>query len=102
MPETTASGHTLLGQNWDWLAGVYGRCAILRIRRSDRPSLICYTEAGIVGGKMGVNEHGIGLVENGLVPGHAGRNAYENPFHPLFREILNATTSAQALLPPLP
>src|SRR3546814_6440378 len=77
MPETTASGHTLLGQNWDWLAGVYGRCAILRIRRSDRPSLICYTEAGIVGGKMGVNEHGIGLVEHGLVSGHDGRHKPE-------------------------
>lgn len=99
MPETTASGHTILGQNWDWLAGVYGRCVVLRIRRTDRPSLICYTEAGIVGGKMGVNEHGIGLVENGLVSDHDGRNAYEKPFHLRCREILDADTYDQALLP---
>lgn len=99
MASATASGHTILGQNWDWLAGVHGRCVVLRIRRTDKPSLICYTEAGIVGGKMGVNEHGIGLVENGLVSDHDGRNAYEKPFHVRCREILDATTYDHALAP---
>jgi isopenicillin-N N-acyltransferase-like protein len=99
MADVTASGHTILGQNWDWLAGVYERCVVLRIRRSDKPNLICYTEAGIVGGKMGVNEHGIGLVENGLVSDHDGRNAYEKPFHMRCREILDATTFDHALAP---
>lgn len=99
MPEATASGHTILGQNWDWLAGVYGRCAILRVRRDNGPDFICFTEAGIVGGKMGVNEHGIGLVENGLVSDHDGANAYEKPFHMRCREVLNAETFDIALLP---
>jgi isopenicillin-N N-acyltransferase-like protein len=99
MADVTANGHTILGQNWDWLAGVHGRCVVLRIRRSDRPSLICYTEAGIVGGKMGVNEHGIGLVENGLVSDHDGQNAYEKPFHMRCREVLDASTYDHALMP---
>ncbi len=99
LPEATASGHTILGQNWDWLAGVHGRCTVLRIRRNTGPNLICYTEAGIVGGKMGVNEHGIGLVENGLVSDHDGRNAYEKPFHMRCREILDAETYDFALQP---
>ena len=99
LPEATASGHTILGQNWDWLAGVHERCAVLRIRRNSGPNLICYTEAGIVGGKMGVNEHGIGLVENGLVSDHDGRNAYEKPFHMRCREILDAETYDMALRP---
>ncbi len=99
LPEATASGHTILGQNWDWLAGVHGRCAVLRIRRKSGTDLICYTEAGIVGGKMGVNEHGIGLVENGLVSDHDGRNAYEKPFHMRCREILDAETYDFALQP---
>ncbi len=99
LPEASASGHTILGQNWDWLAGVHGRCAVLRITRSNGPNLICYTEAGIVGGKMGVNEHGIGLVENGLVSDHDGRNPYEKPFHMRCREILDAETYDHALLP---
>ena len=99
MPEATANGHTIIGQNWDWLAGVHERCVVLRISRKNGPNLICYTEAGIVGGKMGVNEHGIGLVENGLVSDHDGRNAYEKPFHMRCREILDAETYDMALLP---
>ena len=99
MPEATLSGHTILGQNWDWLAGVYGRCALLRVRRDNGPDFISLTEAGIVGGKMGVNEHGIGLVENGLVSDHDGANAYEKPFHMRCREILDAETFDIALLP---
>jgi isopenicillin-N N-acyltransferase like protein len=101
LASATASGHTILGQNWDWLAGVHGRCVVLRIRRTDKPSLICYTEAGIVGGKMGVNEHGIGLVENGLVSDHDGRNGYEKPFHLRCREILDAATFDHAMAPVL-
>lgn len=99
MPEASTSGHTILGQNWDWLAGVYGRCAVLRVRRDDGPDFICFTEAGIVGGKMGVNEHGIGLVENGLVSDHDGKNAYEKPFHMRCREILDASSFDLAMLP---
>ncbi len=99
MPEASANGHTILGQNWDWLAGVYGRCVVLRVRRENGPDFICLTEAGIVGGKMGVNEHGIGLVENGLVSDHDGTNAYEKPFHMRCREVLNAETFDIALLP---
>jgi isopenicillin-N N-acyltransferase-like protein len=99
LPEATANGHTILGQNWDWLAGVYERCVVLRITRNNGPNILCYTEAGIVGGKMGVNEHGIGLVENGLVSDHDGRNAYEKPFHMRCREVLDAETYDMALLP---
>ena len=99
MPEASANGHTILGQNWDWIAGVYGRCCLLRVRRDNGPDFICYTEAGIVGGKMGVNEHGIGLVENGLVSDHDGANAREKPFHMRCREVLDAETFDVALLP---
>ena len=99
MPEASANGHAILGQNWDWIAGVYGSCALLRVRRDDGPDFICFTEAGIVGGKMGVNEHGIGLVENGLVSDHDGINAHEKPFHMRCREVLDAKTYDMALLP---
>ena len=99
MAEASAGGHAILGQNWDWIAGVYGRCAILKVRRNGASDFICFTEAGIVGGKMGVNEHGIGLVENGLVSDHDGVNEYEKPFHMRCREVLDAATYDLALLP---
>ena len=93
------SGTTWLGQNWDWLEGVHGRTLVLRISRSKKPSLVCLTEAGIVGGKMGVNEVGIGLVENGLASSHDGRNGRQKPFHMRCREILDADRFEDALRP---
>ena len=99
LPQATTSGHTILGQNWDWLIGVYGNCALMRVKRDNGPDFICYTEAGIAGGKMGVNEQGIGLVENGLVSDHDGLNLYEKPFHVRCREVLDAETFDLAILP---
>ena len=37
LPEMTASGHTLIGQNWDWLQKVRGRVFIMRVKRSSEP-----------------------------------------------------------------
>lgn len=99
MPETTADRGLWLGQNWDWLSGIAGRILMLRIRRSKGPSLLCLTEAGIVGGKMGVNDCGIGLVENGLASDHDGRHPYQKPFHVRCREILDAERLEDALRP---
>ncbi len=99
LPEVTANGHTWLGQNWDWLEGVHGRNLVLRVRRTGKPSFICLTEAGIVGGKMGVNENGIGLVENGLASSHDGRYPFEKPFHVRCREVLDAREYDDALRP---
>ncbi len=99
LPEATADRHTWLGQNWDWLEGVHGRTFVLRVRRKARPSFVCLTEAGIAGGKMGVNECGIGLVENGLASSHDGRNAYQKPFHVRCREVLDAERFDQASRP---
>src|SRR5262249_24967350 len=89
-PEAPADGYTWLGQNWDWLEGVHGRTFVLRARRKEAPSFVCLTEAGIAGGKMGVNECGIGLVENGLPSSPHGRNPYQKPVPLRFRGGLDA------------
>jgi isopenicillin-N N-acyltransferase-like protein len=99
LPEATADGSTWLGQNWDWLAGVHRNTLVLRIRRKSKPSLVCVTEAGIVGGKMGVNSAGIGLVENGLASSRDGRHPHQKPFHMRCREILDADRFEDALRP---
>ena len=99
LPEVTSNNHTILGQNWDWLAGIHNNCVLIRINRSKGTNIIFFTEAGILGGKMGVNEHGIGLVENGLVSNHDGANQYEKPFHVRCREILDSDSFDQALRP---
>ena len=98
-PQVTADRHAWLGQNWDWLEGVHGRTFVLHARRKDKPSFVCLTEAGIAGGKMGVNECGIGLVENGLASSHDGRNPYCKPFHVRCREVLDAERFDEASRP---
>jgi isopenicillin-N N-acyltransferase-like protein len=98
-PEVTADRHAWLGQNWDWLEGVHGRTFVLHARRKAKPSFVCLTEAGIAGGKMGVNECGIGLVENGLASSHDGRHPYCKPFHVRCREVLDAERFDEASRP---
>jgi isopenicillin-N N-acyltransferase like protein len=98
LPEITSNRHTWLGQNWDWLEGVHGRTFVLRVERKERPSFVCLTEAGIAGGKMGVNECGIGLVENGLASSRDGSHPYCKPFHVRCREVLEAEKLDAALL----
>ena len=104
MPEATASGHTMLAQNWDWLERIQGRTFIQRVRRSSvpgegKPDFVGFSEAGIVGSKMGVNAAGIGLCVNGLVTPRDGRTGMRKPFHVRCREILDAWRFDQALAP---
>lgn len=104
LPEATASGKTVLCQNWDWLENVRGRCYVQRIHRSStpgegKPDVIGFSEAGIVGSKMGVNAAGIGLCVNGLVTPLDGSTGLRKPFHVRCREILDAWRFDQALAP---
>jgi isopenicillin-N N-acyltransferase like protein len=104
MPEMTASGHTLIGQNWDWLAKLQGRVFVMRVQRSSesgvgKPDFVGFTEAGIAGCKIGVNSAGVGLCVNGLVTQRDGANGFRKPFHVRCREILDAWTFDKALLP---
>lgn len=104
MPDATASGKTILAQNWDWLEGVLHRTYIQRIHRSStpgegKPDVIGFSEAGIVGSKMGVNAAGIGLCVNGLVSPEDGSTGLRKPFHVRCREILDSWRFDLALLP---
>ena len=98
MGEATAHGGALMGQNWDWLTGVRGHTFMLRARRTDLPDFIGFTEAGIVGCKIGVNEAGIGLCMNGLVSSDDGGTALAKPIHVRCREIFDAWTFDKAIM----
>ncbi len=79
LPEASADGHLWLGQNWDWFPQVRG--AILRTRRADGMTTAAFTEAGIVGGKIGMNSRGLGLVINGLLSNRDDWSRLRTPFH---------------------
>ncbi len=96
-PEITADGHTYIGQNWDWMPGL--ETFVMEIKRDEKPDMVSMTEAGIVGGKIGVNEHGIGMTLNGLVTEKDGEHPFRKPYHVRFREVLDAERMDQAIAP---
>ena len=63
LPTASENGHLLLGENWDWIPEVLG--AVLHTREPDGLETLSFTEAGIVGGKIGLNSAGLGLAING-------------------------------------
>ena len=85
-PHRSASGHTLLGMNWDWRPEVLDFRAVITARCDDMPDHIVVTECGQPG-KFGVNEHGLAVIETGLACGQpysVGQNLFAN----LVRHIL--------------
>lgn len=99
LPLASADGATYMGQNWDWISSIADNLFLMELRRDDGPDMVTMTEAGIVGGKCGVNEHGIGIAVNGLISPDDGKNPFRKPFHVRFREILDADTFDDALRP---
>lgn len=93
--EVTADGNPYLGQNWDWIPDV--DVFVMRVSGDDVASHVAMTEAGIVGGKIGVNEHGIAMTLNGLVTGADGDNTFRLPYHVRFRRVLNSTRLSRAV-----
>jgi isopenicillin-N N-acyltransferase-like protein len=61
--EATTSGHTFIGQNWDFRPPLRGNCHLLFVKKKGKPSFLMHAEAGIIG-HMGLNEAGIGLCVN--------------------------------------
>jgi len=95
MPEKTVRRHVLLAQNWDWIPQVEG--LFLKIRPQTGPQVLCFTEAGVVGGKIGLNSEGVGLAINGLVSNKDDWERLRKPFHVRCWEILNSRTVKEAL-----
>jgi isopenicillin-N N-acyltransferase-like protein len=95
--EVTADDKAYMGQNWDWIPSI--DTFVMDLRRQDGPNMVMMTEAGIVGGKIGVTEHGIGMACNGLISEDDGENPYRKPMHVRFREAMNAERLDKAIKP---
>jgi len=94
-PEASADGHLYLGQNWDWFPAVRG--VGLRVARADGFRMAAFTEAGIVGGKIGMNSYGVGLVINGLLSSRDDWSRLRTPFHVRTWRILHTRTLREAV-----
>ncbi len=84
----SANGHLLMGQNWDWIPQVRG--ALLHTVDPDGMETIAFTEAGIVGAKIGLNVAGVGLAVNGITSTDDDWSRLSKPFHVRCYEILRS------------
>ena len=102
-PVVTDNGHLVIGQNWDWIPDVQG--AIVYATPGDvpgsggrtPPQTLAFTEAGILGGKIGLNTAGLGLVINGITSMSDDWARLDKPFHLRCYEILQQHTLADAV-----
>ncbi len=78
-PPISSNGHLLLGQNWDWIPWVKG--AVLHTVETDGLETMSFTEAGIFGGKIGLNSAGLGLAINGITSTGDDWQRLTAPFH---------------------
>ena len=89
-PGCSATGGTLLAQNWDWVEAQ--RDALILLRSSD---FVTLTEAGMLA-KIGFNAHGVGMCLNILRSIYDGKQPGV-PVHVLLRALLGRTSVADAI-----
>ncbi len=95
LPEVARAGHLLMGQNWDWIPGVAGVVLLVALPSGHR--VLCFSEAGIAGGKFGLNSAGVGLAVSGLLSDADDWSRLGRPFHVRTWEALCSTTLDEAL-----
>jgi isopenicillin-N N-acyltransferase-like protein len=94
-PPATRNMHLLMGQNWDWIPWVKG--AILHTEEPDGLETLSFTEAGIYGGKIGLNSAGLGLAVNGMTTTADDWTRLAEPFHLRCYRILRCHDLASAM-----
>lgn len=93
LPERSAEGHLVLGQNWDWIPDVQG---VVLETEGEPVDVLGFTEAGIVGVKIGLNSAGLGLAINGLMSTADDWERLGPPFHLRCHQMLRQTSVAAA------
>jgi isopenicillin-N N-acyltransferase like protein len=94
LPQASADGHTLIGQNWDWLLHSFQTVVVLEAQQEDGPDFVTVVEAGLLA-KTGMNSSGIGLATNALVTDR-DRGDPGVPYHLVLRGILDAENLSDA------
>ena len=96
LPEASADGTLLHGQNWDWRAECAETGVLLRIRRDDGPDILTFTEAGGLA-RSGLNSAGIALTANALECDRDYKCGPGVPLPFIRRKVLESAYLAQAV-----
>jgi isopenicillin-N N-acyltransferase like protein len=96
MAEASATGHLLVGENWDWLTHCSDTTVVLEVEQEGKPDFVTVVEAGLLA-KAGMNSSGVGIATNALVTdldcGEPGL-----PYHVVLRSFFDAETLTEALV----
>ena len=95
LPEAAENNHLLVGQNWDWIPDV--ECVLTTSIDLDCLQRMAFTEAGIFGGKPGMNSEGVGLAVNGMYSTADDWSRFQKPFHLRCYEVLRSKNIEEAL-----
>lgn len=95
LPDASATGHLLVGQNWDWLPHCCDTVVVLEARQDGKPNFVTVVEAGLLA-KAGMNSSCIGLATNALVTDF-DRGEPGLPYHVILRALLDAESMTQAI-----
>jgi isopenicillin-N N-acyltransferase like protein len=95
VPEASATGHTLIGQNWDWLLHCFDTVVVLEAEQDEGPNFVSVVEAGLLA-KTGMNSSGLGVATNALVT-EDDRGEPGIPYHVLLRAFMDCETISDAL-----
>ncbi|MBM3643048.1 MAG: acyl-CoA--6-aminopenicillanic acid acyltransferase [Alphaproteobacteria bacterium] len=96
LPQASADGVLLHGQNWDWRAECAETGVVLRIRRDDGPDILTFTEAGGLA-RSGLNSAGIGLTANAIECDRDYRRGAGVPVPLIRRKVLESAFLAGAI-----
>ena len=94
-PAASATGGTLLAQNWDWVGSQRDALILLRVREGGDPACLTLTEAGMLA-KIGCNALGLGVCLNILRSVYDGAHAGV-PVHVLLRALLKRSSVRDAI-----
>ncbi|GIF74055.1 C45 family autoproteolytic acyltransferase/hydolase [Asanoa siamensis] len=93
----TATGHTLLAQNWDWHPDQRDAMLLLDTTDEHGHRVVALTEAGMLA-KTGLNSAGLGVCVNMLTTDRDGAGRQPGvPYHVVIRAALEADTLGRAL-----
>ncbi len=84
LPEITASGHTILAQNWDYKPFAAETMLLLQIHPKGAPDILTLVEAGQFA-RMGMNSAGHGFCNNFIQCENDGQNMEKGIPTPLIR-----------------
>ncbi|NYT82881.1 acyl-CoA--6-aminopenicillanic acid acyltransferase [Alcaligenaceae bacterium] len=95
LPERSADGVLMHGQNWDWRVECADTCIVMKIRQEQGPDMLVFTEAGQLA-RSGFNAAGIAITGNNLESDRAAlRNGVPIPF--IRRKALETPHYAHAI-----